>query len=299
MSLLVVGSVALDDIEAPAGSVRDVLGGAACYSSVAASYFTRVLPVGVAGRDFPPEHLQFLASKGIDVSGIESAPGPTFRWGGRYGSSLNQRDTLFTELGVFERFQPRLSAAQRRCGLVFLANIHPGLQRDVLEQAARPRFTAMDSMNLWIETARQELVATIRKVDCLIVDEGEARLLTGEVNVVRAGESIRALGPRVGIVKRGEHGALLFDDEGVFAAPAFPLSDPADPTGAGDCFAGAFMGSLAGARRINARALRRAMAFGTVVASFCVERFSLDRFRSLDRSDIDARFAAYRELTRL
>ncbi|MCE2390355.1 MAG: sugar kinase [Proteobacteria bacterium] len=299
MSLLVVGSVALDDIEAPAGSVRDVLGGAACYSSVAASYFTRVLPVGVAGRDFPPEHLQFLASKGIDVSGIESAPGPTFRWGGRYGSSLNQRDTLFTELGVFERFQPRLSAAQRRCGLVFLANIHPGLQRDVLEQAARPRFTAMDSMNLWIETAREELVATIRKVDCLIVDEGEARLLTGEVNVVRAGESIRALGPRVGIVKRGEHGALLFDDEGVFAAPAFPLSDPADPTGAGDCFAGAFMGSLAGARRIGARALRRAMAFGTVVASFCVERFSLDRFRSLDRSDIDARFAAYRELTRL
>ena len=298
MSLLVVGSVALDDIEAPAGEVRGVLGGAACYFSVAASYFTRVLPVGVAGRDFPPEHLDFLASKGIDVSGIETADGPTFRWGGRYAQALNQRETLFTELGVFERFQPRLSAAQRRCGLVFLANIHPALQRGVLEQAERPRFTAMDSMNLWIETAREELIETVRQVDCLIVDAGEAQLLTGEHNVVRAAGAIRALGPQIGIVKRGEHGALLVDEEGVFAVPAFPLRSPRDPTGAGDSFAGAFMGALAASRRINPRALRRAVAFGTVVASFCVERFSLDRFRSLERAEIDARFASYRELTR-
>jgi sugar/nucleoside kinase (ribokinase family) len=298
MSLLVVGSIALDDIETPAGKVEGVLGGAACYFAVAAGYFARVLPVGVAGRDFPREHLDFLAGRGIDISGIALADGPTFRWGGRYHGSLNQRDTLFTELGVFEHFAPELTPAQRACELVFLANIHPSLQRGVLEQASAARFVAMDSMNLWIETARDELLRTIERVDCLILDEREAQMLTGQPNAVRAAEGIRSLGPSIAIVKRGEHGALLFDAHGVFAVPAFPVREPQDPTGAGDCFAGGFMGALAGEPRRDPAALRRAMVYGSVVASFCVERFSLQRFHGLERSEIDARFEAFRELTR-
>jgi sugar/nucleoside kinase (ribokinase family) len=298
MSLLVVGSVALDDIETPAGRVEGVLGGAACYFAVAASYFTRVLVVGVAGEDFPREHLEFLAGRDVDVSGIEIAAGPTFRWGGRYHASLNQRDTLFTQLGVFEHFAPRLSAAQRACELVFLANIHPSLQQAVLEQADGARFVAMDSMNFWIETARDALLRTIGRVDCLILDDKEAQMLTGQPNVVRAAEAIRDLGPSVAIVKRGEHGALLFDAEGVFAVPAFPLREPRDPTGAGDCFAGGFMGALAREPRRDAQALRRAVVYGSAVASFCVESFSLERFRELKRDELDARFEAFRSLTR-
>ncbi len=298
MSLLVVGSVALDHVEAPAGSIEDALGGAACYAAVAASYFTRVHPVGVAGHDFPQAHLDFLAAKGIDVSGIERADGPTFRWRGRYHESLNRRDTLLTELGVFEHFEPKLSDAQRACDWVFLANIHPGLQLGVVEQTASPRFVAMDSMNLWIDTTRAELLEVLRRVDCAVLNDEEALQLTEESNLVRAAEGIRELGPSTVIIKRGEHGALLFDAEGIFAAPAFPLREVVDPTGAGDCFAGGFMGSLAREGATDAGALRRAVVHGSTVASFCVERFSLDRFRDLEAAEIDARFAAFRELTR-
>lgn len=298
MSLLVVGSVALDDIEAPAGSVKSVLGGAASYCSVASSYFVRTRAVGVTGDDFPKEHLEFLASRGIDLSGVTRAPGRTFRWGGRYHDSLNQRDTLFTELGVFEHFDPVLPPAYLDSEWVFLANIHPSLQRNVLAQARAPRFSAMDTMNFWIEGERKELEATLARVAGLVINDEEARQLTGIANLVGAADAIRRLGPSTVIVKRGEHGALLFDEAGVFAAPAFPLREVQDPTGAGDSFAGGFMGALASGGSLTPDAMRRAVIYGSVLASFCVERFSLDRFRTLTRAEIDERFEQFRRLTR-
>ncbi len=298
MSLVVVGSVALDDIEAPAGSAKSVLGGAASYCSVAASYFTKTRAVGVTGDDFPQEHLDFLASRGVDLAGVTRAKGRTFRWGGRYHASLNQRDTLFTELGVFEQFDPVLPKAWLDSEWVFLANIQPGLQRNVLEQVRAPRFSAMDTMNFWIEGARAELEKTLAKVGGLVINDDEARQLTGQSNLVRAADAIRALGPGIVIVKRGEHGALLFDEEGVFAAPAFPLREVQDPTGAGDSFAGGLMGALAAGGRLDADALRRGVIYGSVLASFCVERFGLDRFRTLTRAEIDERFELFRRLTR-
>jgi sugar/nucleoside kinase (ribokinase family) len=298
MSLLVVGSIALDDIEAPAGSVKSVLGGAASYFSVASSYFVRTQVVGVTGDDFPPEHLEFLVSRGVDLAGVTRAPGRTFRWGGRYHSSLNQRDTLFTELGVFERFDPVLPPEYLDSEWVFLANIHPALQRGVLEQTRAPRFSAMDTMNFWIEGSRAELEKTLSRVAGLVINDEEACQLTGSSNLVRAADAIRALGPTTVIVKRGEHGALLFDEDGVFAAPAFPLREVQDPTGAGDSFAGGFMGALAAGGSLSADAMRRAVIYGSVLASFCVERFSLDRFRTLTRDEIDDRFEQFRRLTR-
>jgi sugar/nucleoside kinase (ribokinase family) len=298
MSLLVVGSVALDDIEAPAGSAKSVLGGAASYFGVAASFFVPVRMVAVVGDDFPEEHVKFLASRGLDLAGLQRVPGRTFRWGGRYRASLNERDTLFTELGVFEHFDPKIPAAYRDSEWVFLANIQPRLQRTVLEQTRAPRFSAMDTMNFWIEGARDELEKTLAVVNGLVINDEEARQLTGESNLVRAADAIRALGPRVVIVKRGEHGALLFDDDGVFAAPAFPLREVRDPTGAGDSFAGGLMGALASHGELSSDSLRRAMIYGAVLASFCVEQFSLDGLRNLRRTDIDARFEEFRRLTR-
>jgi sugar/nucleoside kinase (ribokinase family) len=298
MSLLVVGSVALDDIEAPAGSAKNVLGGAASYFGVAASFFTPVRVVAVVGDDFPEEHLRFLASKGLDLAGLRRVTGRTFRWGARYRESLNERDTLFTELGVFEHFDPVIPPAYRDSEWVFLANIQPTLQRRVLEQTRAPRFSAMDTMNFWITGARAELEKTLAVVKGLVINDEEARQLTGEANLVRAADAIRALGPRVVIVKRGEHGALLFDEDGIFAAPAFPLREVRDPTGAGDAFAGGLMGALASDGSVDTDALRRAMIYGSVLASFCVERFSLDRLRALSRAEVDARFEDFRRLTR-
>lgn len=298
MSLLVVGSVALDDIEGPAGSAKNVLGGAASYFGVAASFFTPVRVVAVVGDDFPEEHLRFLASKGLDLAGLRRVTGRTFRWGARYRESLNERDTLFTELGVFEHFDPVIPPAYRDSEWVFLANIQPTLQRRVLEQTRAPRFSAMDTMNFWITGARAELEKTLAVVKGLVINDEEARQLTGEANLVRAADAIRALGPRVVIVKRGEHGALLFDEDGIFAAPAFPLREVRDPTGAGDAFAGGLMGALASDGSVDTDALRRAMIYGSVLASFCVERFSLDRLRALSRAEVDARFEDFRRLTR-
>ena len=298
MSVLVVGSVALDDIESPAGSARGVLGGAACYFALAASYFVPVRAVGVVGEDFPREHLELLRSRGIDTSGIYTAQGRTFRWGGRYHASLNQRDTLFTELGVFEGFKPALDDAQRDAEFVFLANIHPSLQLGVLEQVRRPVFSAMDTMNFWIERAPAELRKTLERVNGLVINDEEARQLSGEYNLLRAAAGIRRMGPRMVIIKRGEHGALLFDDEGVFAAPAFPLEEVRDPTGAGDSFAGGFIGALARERYVGSETLRRAVVFGSTLASFCVEQFSVDRLRTLEMPEIYERYAKFRALTR-
>jgi sugar/nucleoside kinase (ribokinase family) len=298
VTLLVVGSVALDDIESPSGAVRGVLGGAASHFAVAASYFVPVRVVGVVGDDFPQEHVDFLASRGIEVNGIERTQGRTLRWGGRYHQKLNQRDTLFTELGVFEHFQPKLSAADRSSPFVFLANIHPALQLGVLEQIDAPRFSAMDTMNFWIERTPEELRGTLARVDGLVINDEEAKQLTGESNLIRAAGAIRELGPHTIVIKRGEHGALLFDAEGIFAAPAFPLREVQDPTGAGDSFAGGFLGSLARERFVGPETLRRAVVFGSTLASFCVECFSLDRFRNLELPEIYARYSEFRALTR-
>jgi sugar/nucleoside kinase (ribokinase family) len=298
VSLLVVGSIALDDVESPAGRVEGALGGATCYFAVAAQYFTPVRAVGVVGEDFPAEHLEFLAGRGIDVTGIARAPGRSFRWGGRYHESLNDRDTLFTELGVFEAFDPTLPESYLDSEYVFLANIHPSLQQRVLEQAVKRRFVAMDTMNFWIEGTREELDRTLARVDALVINDEEARLLTGTTNLVRAARQIRELGPETVIIKRGEFGALLFDSHGIFAAPAFPLEEVRDPTGAGDTFAGGFMGALARARSTEAASLRSAVIYGSAMASFCVEQFSLDRLRELSRDEIDARFEAFYSLTR-
>jgi sugar/nucleoside kinase (ribokinase family) len=298
MSLLVVGSVALDSIEAPAGSASDVLGGAACYFSVASSHFGVVRVVAVVGSDFPPEHLEFLRSQGVDTDGIYQASGKTFRWRGRYHEFLNERDTLLTDLGVFEGFDPNLPAAYRDSKFVFLANIHPSLQLRVLEQARAPVFSAMDTMDFWIDGNPDELRQTLARVDGLVINDSEAHQLTGEGNLVRAAEAIRELGPRIVIIKRGEYGALLLEGDAIFAAPAFPLREVQDPTGAGDSFAGGFMGSLARDGTVDANTLRRAVIYGSVMASFCVERFGLDRFRGLQPGEIQERFEAFRSLTR-
>ena len=297
MSVLVVGSVAFDDIETPSGRAKGVLGGAACYFSLAASYFAPVRAVGVVGSDFPEGHLDFLRAHGVDTRGIYRSEGSTFRWGGRYRESLNERDTLFTDLGVFDGFNPELPEAYLDSEYVFLANIHPSLQLRVLEQARAPRFTAMDTMDFWIEGTREELERTLARVDGLVINDQEARQLTGERNLVRAVGAIRSLGPRIIIIKRGEHGALLFDQEGIFSAPAFPLREIQDPTGAGDSFAGGFVGALAREGKLDSGALRRAVIYGSVLASFCVECFGLDRFRELESQQIEERFAHFRALT--
>jgi sugar/nucleoside kinase (ribokinase family) len=298
MSVLVVGSVALDDVAAPAGRVQGVLGGAASYFSVAARYFSPVSIVAVVGTDFPPEHVEFLEKRGIDCTGIEHAEGRTFRWGGRYLDSLNERETLFTELGVFEGFRPVLPDAFRDAEFVFLANIHPALQRDVLEQARAPRFSAMDTMNFWIESTPEELAQTLARVGAVVINDEEARQLTGCRNLVQAAEELRERGPEIVIIKRGESGALLFDPEGIFAAPAFPLLEVRDPTGAGDSFAGGFVGALAREGSLAPEALRRALIYGSTMASFCVENFGLDRFRDLSPEEVDLRFEEFRRLTR-
>jgi sugar/nucleoside kinase (ribokinase family) len=298
MGLLVVGSIALDDVATPEQSREAQLGGAASYFAVAASYFSHVRAVGVVGDDFPAEHLEFLDSRDIDIAGIKTTAGSTFRYGCRYRPSMNQRDTTFTELGVFEGFDPDLPNDYRDSRFVFLANIHPELQLNVLTQADSRVFAAMDTMNFWIEGTREELGRTLAEVNALVINDEEAAQLTGHTNLPRAAEAIRRLGPSTVVIKRGEHGAVLFDDAGIFSAPAFPLRDVVDPTGAGDSFAGGLMGWLAQVGKLDAEELRRAVIYGSVMASFCVEDFSLDRFRTLESADITARFEEFRALTR-
>jgi sugar/nucleoside kinase (ribokinase family) len=295
MSLLVVGSIALDSIETPFGRREDVLGGSATYFSTAASFFGPVRLVAVVGEDFPEEHVRFLESRGVDVSGLERAPGRTFRWRGRYEFDLNQAHTLETQLNVFAAFQPRLPPAFRASEFVFLGNIDPDLQRSVLEQVERPRFVAMDTMNYWISSKRESLLATLRRVDMLFVNDAEARQLAGESNVVVAARKILGMGPTSVVVKRGEHGALFFTGGEVFAASAYPLEAVFDPTGAGDSFAGGFMGYV-GRHGAEPDVLRRAIVLGGVVASFAVEEFSLDRLKRLTIEEIRARYAEFRRL---
>jgi sugar/nucleoside kinase (ribokinase family) len=296
---VVVGSVALDDIDGPFGKRPDVLGGSASFFSVAASFFApgAIKLVAVVGDDFPAAHVEWMASRGIEMSGLERVPGRTFRWAGRYSDDLTTRQTLDTQLGVFAGFQPKLSDAHRACELVFLGNIDPTLQIGVLEQVRKPTLVACDTMNFWISGKPDELKRMLSRVDILVVNDEEARELAGVHNLVKAAAAIRTLGPRGVVVKRGDSGALLFHEHGVFAAPAYPLEDVRDPTGAGDTFAGGFMGYMARARDTSPAAIKRAMIAGSVMASFAVEDFSLDRLRRLELREVVDRFRAFAELT--
>jgi sugar/nucleoside kinase (ribokinase family) len=297
-SLLVVGSVALDDIDGPSGPKVDLLGGSASFIAAAASYFTTgVAVIAVVGDDFPEEHVAFLAGRGVDVRGLERRAGETFHWSGRYSADLSTRETLDTRLGVFADFRPRLDERHRRSELLFLGNIDPALQLDVLEQAERPALVAADTMNFWIGGSRPALLKTLARVDTLIVNDEEARQLAEEHNLVRAAAGIRRMGVRSVVIKRGDAGALFFHDGGAFFAPALPLEDVRDPTGAGDSFAGGFMGYLSFAGSLEPAAIRTAMIYGSVMASFSVERFSLDGLRGLTGEAIARRFDAFHALS--
>jgi sugar/nucleoside kinase (ribokinase family) len=295
MSVLVVGSVALDSVETPSGRRDEVLGGSASFFSTVASLFTPVSLVAVVGEDFPEEHLRFFASRSIDLAGLRRAPGRTFRWKGRYVGDLNQAESLDTQLNVFETFDPVLPDAYRQARHVFLANIDPDLQFRVLDQVRSPAFVACDTMNFWIQGKREALCQTLRRVDCLLVNDAEARLLTGEHNIVRAARGIQRMGPRQVVVKRGEYGAMVVGEE-IFAIPAYPLEEVRDPTGAGDTFAGGFVGQLADLGRIDADTLRRAAVMGAVAASFAVQDFSLDGLKHLTRTDLEIRYRDFRRL---
>jgi sugar/nucleoside kinase (ribokinase family) len=298
MSLLVVGSVAFDAIETPFGREDRTLGGAATYFAIAASHFTQVNLVAIVGEDFNSEHESVFHGRTVDLAGLERAPGKTFFWAGKYHDNLNDRTTLATDLNVFARFQPRLPETFRSSKFVFLANIDPTLQRSVLKQiTVRPKLAALDTMNYWIERTPDELRETLRHTDLLMINDSETRQLSNEHNLLRAAKHIFKLGPRTLVIKRGEHGAMMVHDQWVFSVPSFPLEEVHDPTGAGDSFAGGFMGYLATAGRVNGDTLRRAMVYGSVLGSFAVEKFGLKRLLTLKRSEITNRVRHFHKLT--
>jgi sugar/nucleoside kinase (ribokinase family) len=297
VSLLIVGSVAFDSIETPNGSVDDALGGSATHASYAASFFTKPRLVGVVGEDFPEDHRRLFAGRGIDLAGLQTeAGGRTFRWKGRYHRDLNTRDTLEVHLNVLGTFNPELPGHFRDSTHVFLANSSPGVQGRVLDQVQRPRLVLADTMDLWIETQRDGLLGLLRRVDGLLVNDSEVRLLTGEDNLLRAGAAARRLGPKFVVIKKGEHGALLVAEDGIFVMPAYPTADVVDPTGAGDSFAGGILGALDADGTVGPGRLRRAMAYGTVVASLIVEGYGLERLKRTDRAEIDRRLEDYRKM---
>ncbi len=299
MSVLVVGSVAYDNIETPSASRERVLGGAATHFSAAASFFTKVFVVGVVGDDFDPTHIKLLGSMGVDLSGLETVKGgKTFSWSGRYFDNMNDRETLDTKLGVFGEFNPVLSKAHAELSVLFLANIHPSLQLKVLDQMKGPRVVAMDTMNLWINTTRDELQKVIERSDIIFVNDEEAKMLSGQAAPAASAKKIMEWGPKVVVVKRGEHGALLFTKSSTFYAPAFPHSSVVDPTGAGDTFAGGFIGYISKAGELNDDTLRRASICGGVMASFQVEAFGLERLCSLSGADIEGRFRTFVDLAK-
>ncbi len=298
MSLLVVGSVAFDALESPYGKVDRTLGGAATYFAVAASFFTHVDLVAIVGDDFTEKDAAIFRGRHIDTDGLEHATGKTFFWAGEYSENLNERVTLVTELNVFADFKPQLPERYRASKFVFLANIAPDLQRDVLHQVRkRPKIAALDTMNYWIERTNADLRETLRHVDILMINDTETRQLSNEHNLLRAARHIFKMGPSTLVVKRGEYGAMLVDARGVFCVPAFPLEEPHDPTGAGDSFAGGFMGYLASVGNKSDASLRCAMVYGSVMGSFCVEKFGLERLRTLKRSEILARARHFAKLT--
>jgi len=297
MSILVVGSVAYDTVETPFGRAEKVLGGSASFFSVAASFFAPVNLVAVVGDDFSEKAMSAFQGRPVDLEGLERTAGKTFHWQGKYSYDLNSRETVCTDLNVFEFFKPRIPDRYRRSEHVFLGNIDPVLQRQVLDQVERPRLVACDTMNFWISGKPEELKRTLAAVDILLINDAEARQLSGEWNIVKAARAIRAMGPHTLVIKKGEHGVLMFSEDGSFAAPAYPLEEVFDPTGAGDTFAGGFLGYLAGSPTLDEAALRRAVIMGSTLASFCVEAFSLDRLLTLSRPEIDARYRLFKRLT--
>jgi sugar/nucleoside kinase (ribokinase family) len=302
MSLLVVGSIALDTIETPFGRADRVAGGSSVYISAAASYFTAPIRlVGVVGSDFPKSEIEFLESRGIDLAGLQTIEGgKTFHWSGRYHYDLNQRDTLETQLNVFEKFDPVLPASYRKSRYILLGNIDPVLQRRVIESMdQKPELVICDTMNFWIEGKHDELLKTLKKVDVIIVNDSEARLLSSEPNLVKAAKKIMNLGPRIVIIKKGEHGALLFTGDTIFSAPAFPLEFIYDPTGAGDAFAGGFVGHLARTEDLSDENLKRAVIYGSVMASFSVTKFGIEGLKELSDIEILGRYRDFIELSRV
>jgi sugar/nucleoside kinase (ribokinase family) len=297
MPVLVVGSVALDSVETPFGKADDVLGGSATFFSAAASLLTPVQLVGVVGTDYPMEKLEPLAKRGVDLAGLERAEGQSFRWRGRYRHDLNAAETLETHLGVFSRFSPKIPDQFRDAPFVFLGNIDPRLQLDVLNQVRKPKLIACDTMNFWIQSRRPDLLELLGKVDLVTLNDGEARQLSEKVNLVQAAKWIMDLGPKHVIIKKGEHGALMFGRDSVFFAPAFPLEAVFDPTGAGDSFAGGFIGYLTSCNNLDDASMRRAVMYGSALGSFAVEKFSIERLMNLTRSEVDARVRQLRELT--
>lgn len=297
MSILVVGSVAFDSITTPFGKAERALGGSATYFSVSASFFTPVQLVAVVGEDFTEEEMKAFEGRPIDTSGLSRVPGKTFFWSGEYGFDLNVANTKDTQLNVFADFQPKLPENFRNPDVLFLANIHPDLQLDVLRQAGKPRLVALDTMNYWITSAKPELERVLAEVDLLVINESEVRQLTGESNLLKAARIIHELGPKTLVLKRGEYGVLMITPDSVFTAPAYPLESVFDPTGAGDTFAGGFIGYLTSCSDLTPENYRRGIIYGSVMASFNVESFSLERLRTLDRRQIDQRFRAFRRLT--
>lgn len=299
MSILVVGSVALDSVRTPLGEAKDALGGSASYFAAAARHFNRVVVVAVVGEDFPVAHMKMLEGLGVDLTSLERAKGATFRWAGEYEQDLNTRRTLDTQLNVFADFKPRLKPEHGEIEFVFLANIHPELQSSVLDQVKQPRYVVLDTMNYWIQGSRKALETTLARVDAVLLNDEEARLLSGYSNIYHAAKTVLDMGPSLVVVKKGEHGAVLIARDFVFVVPAFPLESVSDPTGAGDAFAGGFVGHLSTcADPSDQNALRAAAAHGVVCASFAVESFSLNRLATATRPEIDTRLAALRDLVR-
>jgi sugar/nucleoside kinase (ribokinase family) len=296
MSLLVVGSVALDSVETPFGKAENVVGGSATFFSASAIHLSPVQLVGVVGSDYPMDDLAPLRERGVDLSGLEQAEGASFRWRGRYRHDLNAAETLETHLGVFSNFKPKIPAEFRSAPFVFLANIDPRLQMEVLDQVDRPTLVACDTMNFWIESRRPELTQLLERVDLITLNDGEARQLTEEYNLVRAARWIMKRGPRLVIIKKGEHGAYMFTEREIFFAPAYPLEEVFDPTGAGDSFAGGFMGYLARSRDLSSDSLRRAVIYGSAMGSFAVEKFSIQRLLEVGSDEIVDRVRAFRQL---
>jgi sugar/nucleoside kinase (ribokinase family) len=306
MSILVVGSVAFDDVTSPSGTVKNILGGAATYFSLAASYFTDVRVVAVVGEDFTAEHEAVFTKRKIDIRGIEHAAGKTFRWGGNYTDNLNEAKTTFTDLNVFESFHPEIPKAYADTEFLFLANIQPTLQANVKRSMTGAKLTGCDTMNYWINSARAELAETLKLVNVLLINDTEVKMLAHETNLPRAAQKVLAMGPQALVIKHGEYGATIFFREGAFGigrhpfrAPTLPIEEVKDPTGAGDSFAGGFMGYIASQESLNREVLKRALFYGGVMGSFAVERFGTERLQSLTREEIEERFQIFRELTHL
>jgi sugar/nucleoside kinase (ribokinase family) len=306
MSIVAVGSVAFDSVASPSGHVEDILGGSCTYFALAASYFTEVRIVAVVGDDFTPEHEDVFRKRGIDTRGIEHAKGKTFRWGGQYLENLNEAKTNFTELNVFEKFQPRIPCEYMDSKFLFLGNINPSLQSAVRQEMNGVHLTGGDTMNFWINGTRSELIETLKVIDVLLINDTEAKMLAGERNLPRSAQKVLAMGPQALVIKHGEYGATIFFREGAFGAgkhpfraPALPIEEVKDPTGAGDSFAGGFMGYLASQKRVTREVLKKALFYGGVMGSFAVERFGTERLQGLTRKEIDSRFQVFRELTHL